>query len=168
VTFEWDENKNQANRAKHGISFETAALVFEDSNRLLFIERIEDGDPSRTSHEIWCRRGSWALTALVSVAAKKGTKMAAKQTLDGEDRSEMIAEEERRGRKIGEKWSAILVPSPAASNILAPRPSSPAASRRTVNQLSHSYILAYNPRVIPSCAASFRWPSDTHVVTHRA
>src|ERR1035441_1980095 len=35
-------------------------------------------------------------------------------------------------------------------------------------QLSHSYILAYNPRVIPSCAASFRWPSDTHVVTHRA
>ena len=35
-------------------------------------------------------------------------------------------------------------------------------------QLSHSYILAYSPRVIPSCAASFRWPSDTHVVTHRA
>src|SRR5260370_21759749 len=89
----------------------------------------------------------------VSVAAKKGTKMAAKwspamgavrsqpfpllrvcgperpgavkgalllgaakRTLDGEDRSEMIAEEGKAGRKIGEKWSAILVPSPAASN----------------------------------------------------
>jgi len=37
--------------------------------------------------------------------------------LDGEDRSEMIAEEGKAGRKIGEKWSAILVPSPAASNI---------------------------------------------------
>jgi hypothetical protein len=28
----------------------------------------------------------------------------------------MIAEEGKAGRKIGEKWSAILVPSPAASN----------------------------------------------------
>ena len=26
---EWDENKNRANRAKHAIAFETAALVFE-------------------------------------------------------------------------------------------------------------------------------------------
>jgi hypothetical protein len=41
---------------------------------------------------------------------------AAKRTLDGEARSEMIAEEGKAGRKIGEKWSAILVPSPAASN----------------------------------------------------
>src|ERR1017187_10183548 len=92
-------------------------------------------------------------TAWVSVAAKKGTKKAAKwspgrgavrsqpfpllrvccperpgagkgaplwggakRALGGEDRSEMIAEEGKAGRKIGEKWSAILVPSPAASN----------------------------------------------------
>ena len=41
---------------------------------------------------------------------------AAKRTLDGEARSEMIAEEGKAGRKIGEKWSAILVPSAAASN----------------------------------------------------
>ena len=41
---------------------------------------------------------------------------AAKRTLDGEDRSEMIAEEGKAGRKIGERWSAILVLSPAASN----------------------------------------------------
>jgi hypothetical protein len=45
---------------------------------------------------------------------------AAKRTLDGEDRSEMIAEEGKAGRKIGEKWSAILVASPAASNTLGP------------------------------------------------
>jgi hypothetical protein len=43
---------------------------------------------------------------------------AAKRTFDGEDRSEMIAEEGKAGRKIGEKWSAILVPSAAASNSL--------------------------------------------------
>jgi hypothetical protein len=41
---------------------------------------------------------------------------AAKRTLDGEDRSGMIAEEGKAGRPFGEKWSAILVPSPAASN----------------------------------------------------
>ena len=26
----WDENKNRTNRQKHGLSFETAKLVFED------------------------------------------------------------------------------------------------------------------------------------------
>ena len=41
---------------------------------------------------------------------------AAKRTLDGEDRSEMITEEGKAGRTFGEKWSAILVPSLTASN----------------------------------------------------
>jgi hypothetical protein len=35
---------------------------------------------------------------------------AAWRTPDGEDRSEMIAEEGKAGRTFGEKWSAILVP----------------------------------------------------------
>ena len=30
MVFEWDETKNAINKAKHGISFETAAYVFED------------------------------------------------------------------------------------------------------------------------------------------
>ena len=30
MTFEWDETKNQLNKRKHGISFETAAYVFQD------------------------------------------------------------------------------------------------------------------------------------------
>ena len=38
------------------------------------------------------------------------------RTRDGEDRSETISEEGKAGRKVGEKWSAILVSSPAASN----------------------------------------------------
>ena len=41
---------------------------------------------------------------------------AAQRTLDGEDRSETITEEGKAGRTFGEKWSAILVPSPTASN----------------------------------------------------
>lgn len=32
MTFEWDEEKNLLNQRKHGISFETAAYVFEDEN----------------------------------------------------------------------------------------------------------------------------------------
>ena len=32
MKFEWDENKNEINKRKHGISFETATLVFNDSN----------------------------------------------------------------------------------------------------------------------------------------
>lgn len=32
MTFEWDEAKNQLNKKKHGISFDTAAYVFQDRN----------------------------------------------------------------------------------------------------------------------------------------
>lgn len=34
--FEWDENKNEINRGKHGLSFEEAKEVFEDDNAILF------------------------------------------------------------------------------------------------------------------------------------
>src|SRR5271157_4744236 len=30
MPFEWDEEKSRSNRKKHGVSFETAALVFDD------------------------------------------------------------------------------------------------------------------------------------------
>jgi uncharacterized DUF497 family protein len=44
VRFEWDQAKNEANQAKHGVSFETAVLVFEDPHCLAFVERIENGE----------------------------------------------------------------------------------------------------------------------------
>jgi len=44
VRFEWDEAKNEANRKKHGVSFETASLVFDDPNAVQFIERVDDGE----------------------------------------------------------------------------------------------------------------------------
>lgn len=34
--FEWDENKNAGNIRKHGLSFEEAREVFDDSNAILF------------------------------------------------------------------------------------------------------------------------------------
>lgn len=30
MRFEWNEEKNRKNRSKHGVSFETATLVFDD------------------------------------------------------------------------------------------------------------------------------------------
>ena len=36
MNFEWDENKNQINQRKLGISFEEAQAVFEDEHAILF------------------------------------------------------------------------------------------------------------------------------------
>ena len=44
IRFEWDEVKSRANLAKHKISFETAALVFDDPYQRSNLERIVDGE----------------------------------------------------------------------------------------------------------------------------
>ena len=44
MRFEWDENKNRRNRAKHKVSFETARLVFDDPNALSLKERVVDAE----------------------------------------------------------------------------------------------------------------------------
>lgn len=42
--FEWDEDKNSANKRKHGVAFEEAVSVFSDDRALL----IDDPDHSVT------------------------------------------------------------------------------------------------------------------------
>jgi hypothetical protein len=50
MRYEWDEAKNLRNRRKHdGISFELAALVFEDERCLVYADRID----SRTEEQRW-------------------------------------------------------------------------------------------------------------------
>lgn len=44
LRFEWDEEKDEINRRKHRIGFETAMLVFDDPNCLTFVERVDDGE----------------------------------------------------------------------------------------------------------------------------
>lgn len=44
MQFTWDERKNGINRQKHGISFETAVLVFDDVHQVSRQERIVDGE----------------------------------------------------------------------------------------------------------------------------
>ena len=59
MRFEWDENKNQHNLRKHGIRFQTATLVFEDQNAVVFI------DDSSEDEERWITVGRLGLSALV-------------------------------------------------------------------------------------------------------
>ena len=42
--FSWDETKNKINQQKHGLSFETAKLVFFDALHLSRQDRIENGE----------------------------------------------------------------------------------------------------------------------------
>ena len=54
MDFEWDAAKAESNERKHGIAFEVAAGVFEDSER---IERL-DSDSSEDEER-------WAVTGLI-------------------------------------------------------------------------------------------------------
>lgn len=45
--YDWDENKNLANIKKHGISFETATLVFNDENRIEIYDESNSTDEER-------------------------------------------------------------------------------------------------------------------------
>jgi uncharacterized protein len=45
MRFEWDADKDQANRKKHGVSFELATRVFAEPGYVLWEDRIdEDGE----------------------------------------------------------------------------------------------------------------------------
>ena len=40
----WDNAKNETNKTKHGIDFETAQLIFDDPFCITFIERVAGGE----------------------------------------------------------------------------------------------------------------------------
>ena len=44
MRIEWDRAKNETNRTKHGIDFETAQLIFDDPFCIAFVERVTDGE----------------------------------------------------------------------------------------------------------------------------
>jgi uncharacterized DUF497 family protein len=44
MPFEWDENKNRVNRAKHGIDFDLARLAFDDPLAITTQDRDVDGE----------------------------------------------------------------------------------------------------------------------------
>jgi len=62
MRFEWDENKNRLNQRKHGITFEFAALVFDDPHAVSHPERFVDGE------QRWLTLGSVETGAILVVA----------------------------------------------------------------------------------------------------
>jgi len=44
MLFAWDEKKSRVNRRKHGVSFEAAVRVFEDSTAVSYVERVTSGE----------------------------------------------------------------------------------------------------------------------------
>ena len=69
--YEWDESKNIRNQKKHGgISFELAALVFEDEYCLVGPDRLDSRTGERRWHAIGAVRpitGSLAVLLVVHV-----------------------------------------------------------------------------------------------------
>jgi len=49
-SFEWDENKNRANQAKHNLSFEEAQYAFLDHNRVI----AQDLEHSQKEKRYFC------------------------------------------------------------------------------------------------------------------
>lgn len=45
--FEWDEEKEKINIRKHGISFTTAAKVFDDANRIEYFDAAHSDEEER-------------------------------------------------------------------------------------------------------------------------
>jgi uncharacterized DUF497 family protein len=44
LRFLWDEKKSHLNLAKHKVSFEIAALVFDDPHSISLFDRIKEGE----------------------------------------------------------------------------------------------------------------------------
>ena len=57
MKFVWDENKNQANSAKHGIDFETATQLWNDEHRVEIHTTFSDENRSiiigRLKTKLW-------------------------------------------------------------------------------------------------------------------
>ena len=47
IVFEWDDEKNRINKRKHHVSFETAANVFFDDNRIIKFDDEHSDDEDR-------------------------------------------------------------------------------------------------------------------------
>lgn len=68
MKFEWDENKNRLNKAKHGVSFEVAARVFADPRR---IERYDNGHSN--DEDRWITIGMAHPAILAVVYTERGS-----------------------------------------------------------------------------------------------
>jgi uncharacterized DUF497 family protein len=88
------ERKNHANRVKHGVSFELAAEVFNDANRLVELNRIVYGE--KRLHVIGMAGGS--LLILFVAYTERNT--------DGEKTIRLISAR-KAGKKERRRYSSL-------------------------------------------------------------
>ena len=62
MQYEWDEEKSRINQEKHGVSFEIAALVFEDERCLVLLDRIDE-----TGEQRWHAIGTVSIEPVAAV-----------------------------------------------------------------------------------------------------
>lgn len=88
LSFEWDENKNEINKKKHGISFEEAATVFYDINGIVIPdpEHSEEeerfillGTSSKADVLVVCHCLRCSDTVIRIISARKANKKETKQ-----------------------------------------------------------------------------------------
>jgi uncharacterized protein len=91
MLYEWDERKNLENQRKHeGISFELAALVFEDEDRLIGLDRVDKNGEQR-----WHAIGAVSIEGITSAVLL--VVHAYREDRDGEEVIRIISA--RRGEK---------------------------------------------------------------------
>ena len=87
IQFEWDENKNQINQRKHGISFQEAKTVFYDEEALVIDdpEHSEQEDrfiilglSNQTNLLVVCHCYRASDTVIRIISARKATKTESK------------------------------------------------------------------------------------------
>jgi uncharacterized DUF497 family protein len=61
MSFEWDLDKDRVNRAKHGVAFEDAMLVWDDPLMVLTRDLCETGEPR------WIALGRIGVTTILFV-----------------------------------------------------------------------------------------------------
>ncbi len=68
ATFEWDEEKDRANREKHGVGFDLAQWAFLDSNRVI----LSDREHSREEERFFCLGKVGGLVVTVRFTWREG------------------------------------------------------------------------------------------------
>ena len=88
LQFEWDDNKNELNKAKHGVSFEEASTTFYDENAIVIADPEHSQDEerfvllgfsamARMLMVCHCYRGEDDIVRIIS--ARKASKLEAQQ-----------------------------------------------------------------------------------------
>ena len=73
MQFEWDQKKDRINQAKHGVSFELAARVWDDPHVWIYFDRFENGEDR--FHAVGIVGGLTLLTVVHTYRDKDGVEV---------------------------------------------------------------------------------------------